>query len=137
MTEFETATLFYQIVDLATSTSANFLTIISVMLVVSYLAAHKLDTISTVLILVIFSLFALGNINELYSEYSDLVGLGKQLGELGAKPGSSLSWHGFVMERSGPFLGYIPIYVAMMSILSYLGAIWFFFHCCKTVQDAV
>ena len=60
----------------------------------------------------------MGYINELYSEYRDLVGLGKQLGELGAKPGSSFSWHGFVLGRSGSFADFIPLIVVTTSVLA-------------------
>ena len=51
MTEYELATLFFQIADTAHAIIANFLTIVFAMIVVSYLVAHRLDLISTSLLL--------------------------------------------------------------------------------------
>ena len=84
MSEYELASLFYQVVDVANASLANFLTITSAMLVVCYLAADKLDRVSAFLVLTLFTVFALGMINEVYSEYRDLVGIGQEIAPVGA-----------------------------------------------------
>lgn len=128
MSEYELAALFYQVVDVANASLANFLTITSAMLVVCYLAAAKLDRVSAFLVLTLFTVFSMGMINEIYSEYRDLVGIGMEIARSAEDPGSSLKWHGFAIggaETDGQF---IPRWVVTMSALAYFGTIWFFFH---------
>lgn len=128
MTEYELAALFYQVVDVANASLANFLTITSAMLVVCYLAADKLDRVSAFLVLTLFTIFSLGMINEIYSEYRDLVGIGQEIARSAQNAQSSLKWHGFALggaETDGVF---IPRWVVSMSALAYFGTIWFFFH---------
>ncbi len=72
MSDYELASLFFTIMEAAQATFANFLAIISGMIAVSYFFAHKLDRTLSALLLVIFSLFSLGFINEIFAAYSDL-----------------------------------------------------------------
>ena len=50
MSEYELAALFYQVIDVAIASLANFLAITSAMLVVCYLAGAELDRVSALLV---------------------------------------------------------------------------------------
>jgi hypothetical protein len=128
MTEYELAALFYQVVDVANATMANFLAVTFGMMVVCYLAAHKLDRASAIVVLALYSLNSLGMINEIYSEYSDMVRIGKEIAQSATGAGSRLSWHGFALAGPDSYLQYIPFWVLAMSGLGFLATLWFFFH---------
>jgi len=128
MTEYELASLFLQTIDVANATTANFLAVAFGMMVVCYLAAHKLDRSATAVVLALYSLYALGMINEIYSEYRDLVGIGDEIARSATKAGSRLTWHGFAIAGPDSHLQYIPFWVLTMSSLAFVGTIWFFFH---------
>jgi len=117
MSDYELASLFFIIMEAAQSTFANFLAIISGMIAVSYFFAHKLDRTLSALLLVIFSLFALGFINEIFAAYSDFARLGAQIDAQGQLPDTGLGW-----------MGPVTWIILVMTISSYLATIWFFFH---------
>jgi len=127
MTDYEYASLFFAILDAAQATFANYLAIVSGMIAVSYFFAHKLDRTLSALLLLIYSLFALGFINELFSAYSDFARLGAVLAERGALPGSGLGWMGPVIAGPGG-LAAIPFVILAMTLASYVATLWFFFH---------
>ena len=128
MTEYELAALFYQIVDVANATMANFLAVTFAMMVVCYLAAHKLDRVSSALVLALYVLYAVGMIHEMYSEYRDLVGIGSEIARSATHADSSLTWHGFALAGPNAVGQFIPVWVAIMGGLALFGTIWFFFH---------
>lgn len=128
MTEYEFAALFYQVVDVANASLANFLTITSAMLVVCYLAADKLDRVSSILVLTLFTVFSMGMINEIYSEYRDLVSIGQEIAKSASSASSDLKWHGFALGDADGLASFIPRWVVAMSLLAYFGTLWFFFH---------
>lgn len=128
MTEYELASLFLQTVDVANASMANFLAVTFGMMVVCYMAAHKLDRASAIVVLALYTLYSLGLINELYSEYRDLIGIGSEIAKSAAEPGSRLGWHGFVVAGPDSYLKYVPYWVLAMCGLGFLATIWFFFH---------
>ena len=127
MTDYELASLFFTIMEAAQATFANFLAIISGMIAVSYFFAHKLDRTLSALVLVIFSLFSLGFINELFAAYADFARLGAQISAQGQLPETGLSWMGPVISGAGG-LAPVPWIILTMTTASYLATIWFFFH---------
>ncbi len=136
MTDYETVSLFYQVIAVANASLANYLTVVSAMLVASYLVADKLDRFSSGLVLAIFSIFSIGMINEVRSAYRDFARLGVLISELAAEPGSSLGWHP-VAGSDGAGFRAIPVVITVVCSLAYLGSLWFFFHtrrsrCAKT-----
>ncbi|MEL6687810.1 MAG: hypothetical protein AAFP97_09320 [Pseudomonadota bacterium] len=130
MTEYELVQLFFQIVDVANGTIANYMTLIFGMLVTSYLAAHRLDRFMATIALLIYSLFCFGLCNELFQINSDFAQLGLRIADVGAVPETSLGWFGPV--RVGPDgLKMIPYVMLVISVGSYLGSILFFFRARK------
>jgi len=79
MSEFEMASLFYQVLTAAHAALANFLTVVFAVLVVSYFVAEKIDRIAAMFLLGVYSLFAIGMTNEIVGLYSDLVRLGWEM----------------------------------------------------------
>lgn len=127
MSEYELASLFFTVMEAAQVTFSNFLAIISGMIAVSYFFAHKLDRTLSALLLIIFSLFALGFINELFAAYSDFARLGAEISAQGQLPDTGLGWMGPVIAGPGGLVA-VPWIILTMTAASYLATLWFFFH---------
>jgi hypothetical protein len=134
MSDYELASLFFTVMEAAQVTFANFLAIISGMIAVSYFFAHKLDRTLSALLLVIFSLFALGFINELFAAYSDFARLGAAISAQGQLPDSGLGWMGPVIAGAGG-LAPVPWIILAMTMASYFATLWFFFHARNMKRD--
>ena len=126
MSDFEMATLFFQINQSAQSALANYIAVIFAMLAAGYFAAHRLDKISSSLLLLLFSVFCLGMANEVYGLYNDMGHLAGNMAEAGMDPASSLGWHGAV-RGGGDFLKHVvPKVIGFICLLSYVSTIVFF-----------
>jgi hypothetical protein len=126
MTEYEYATLFFQVADTAHAAIANFLTVVFAMLVVSYLAAHRLDRYATVLLLTAYSLFSLGIAFEIFNLYRDFGALGWELAQYHDANPAAYNWLGMATDLdSGPNL-FIPAVIATVCVIAYLGSMMFF-----------
>ena len=125
MTEFEYATLFFQIIETANSVTANFLTVVFAVIAVSYFVADKLDRTASILLLFVYSLYCFGIIREIFFLYSDMARLGSEMAQL---TGESLSWLGMTQAATeGPQL-VIPYSALAMTLLAYLGSLLFFYR---------
>ena len=126
MTEFELATLFFQIADTAHAAIANFLTIVFAMIVVSYLVAHRLDRIATGLLLSAYSLFSFGLAFEIFNLYRDFIRLGWELAKYQDAHPTAFAWLGMASDlKEGPNW-VIPTVIAAVCIIAYLGSMMFF-----------
>ncbi len=126
MSDFEIATLFYQINQSAQSALANYIAVIFALLAAGYFAAHKLDKFSSSLLLLLFSVFCLGMANEVFGLYNDMGHLAGIMAEAGMDPSSSLGWHGAV-RGGGDFLKFVvPKVIGFICLLSYISTIVFF-----------
>ncbi len=125
MSDYELASLFFQVIDTAHAALANFLTVVFAVLVVTHFVAHKLDRLSAFLLLTVYSLFSIGMTNEIVSLYSDFVRLGHRMAENGA---TDLGWLGMTSSgQDGPVWA-IPIIVGIMCVTAYLGSLVFFYR---------
>ena len=122
------ANLFYQLVEAAHAALANYLTVVFVVLVVSYFVAHKIDRAAWIFLLGVYSLFAIGVTNEIFSLYSDMVRLGWQMANQFDAENTALSWHGMASSTAGGPRWSIPITVASMCGLAYVGSLFLFFQ---------
>lgn len=129
MTDYELAYLFFEAVQTTNGTMSNFMTLVFGMVVASYLAAHRLDRIMMWLSLAIYSLFALGFINEIFSASSDFARLGVFLSERGQDPDADLGWFGPV-SNAAPMVA-IPWIILTMILGAYIGSMAFFFQARK------
>lgn len=130
MTNYELTYLFYEAVQTANGTITNYMTLVFGMLVTSYLAAHRLDKVMMTLALVIYSMFSLGFINEIFSAASDFARLGLFLAERGQDPSADLGWFGPVVDGAGG-MHVIPWAILTMIVAAYLGSMAFFFRARK------
>ena len=132
MTEFEAASLFFQIIDTAQAALTNFLTVVFAVIVVGYLAADKLDRTASTLLVVVYSLFCFGMGREIYSLYSDLARLGFEIAKF---PGDVLSWHGMASSsKTGPDW-LIPIGAVMICFLGYFASLIFLYSRWRKLQN--
>ena len=103
MSEFEMASLFYQVLEAAHAALANFLTVVFAVLVVGYFMAGKLDRIASIFLSGVNSLFAIGMTNEIVGLYSDLARLAWEIAQYTGSDGTAFSWHGMASSLvNGP-----------------------------------
>jgi len=125
MTEYEMASLFFQIVETAHAALANFLTVVFAILVVSYFAASKLDRTVAILLFGIYSIFAIGMTREIFSLYADMARLGFEMGQVYGTDGA-LTWLGITISGGEGPLWEAPYAVATMCGFAYLASLYFF-----------
>jgi hypothetical protein len=126
MTDYELVSLFYQIQSTLTGSTANFMTGAFAMLVAGYLVAHRLDRVATGILLTIFSVFTVGLGNEMRGLASDLALVGRQItARAAADPASTLMWH---PAAEGVDFGFIWPTLVGMTVMIYIGTVWFFFR---------
>ncbi len=128
MSEYEIASLFYQIVETAHAALANYLTVVFAVLISSFLVATKVDRSTWIALLGVYSLFSIGMINEIVSLYSDMVRLGWEMVEFSERTGTALTWHGMASATEDGPAWIIPIAVGVMCTLAFLGSLFFFFR---------
>ncbi len=128
MSEYEMASLFFQVVETAHAAIANYLTVVFAVLVVSYFVAQKIERTSLIFLIVVYSVFSIGMINEIFSLYSDLIRLGWEMAVQFDAENSALSWLGMASSNaSGPQWA-IPIIVTIACGLAYVGSLFFFYQ---------
>ena len=126
MTEYEYATLFFQVSETAHAAIANFLTVVFAMLVVSYLAAHRLDRYATTLLLTAYTLFSLGIAFEIFNLYRDFGELGWELAKYHDANPAAHSWIGMATDLEKGPNRFIPGVIAAVCVIAYLGSMMFF-----------
>lgn len=136
MSEFEIVSLFHEVITGVNASMTNFLTVLFAMLVASYLAAHRLDRTSATVFLLIYSLFTLGMINEIYLGYRDFAAIGEEMVRVGQMPGSSIGWHPNVASGSQG-MSLLPKIILVIMLGAYTASIWFFFRARRTHKDNV
>ena len=124
ITEYEIASLFYQVVDTAQAAMTNFLTVVFAVIVVSYFAGEKLDRFASSLLIFVYSFFCFGMIREIYYLYSDLARLGWKMASF---PGSTFDWHGMASSLTQGPPQIIPLSAVSMCVLGYVGSLAFFY----------
>ena len=127
MSEYEIVSLFHQVITGVNASMTNFLTVLFAMLVAGYLAAHRLDRISSIIVVVIYSLFTLGMTNEIYLGYRDFAAIGQEMVRVGRLPGSSIGWHPNVAEGAEG-MSLLPRIILVIMLGAYAASIWFFFR---------
>ena len=135
MSEYETASLFYEMIGVANASMANYLTVVFAVLAAGYLVAEKLDRTSAIVVLSLFTVFALGMTNEIVSAYRDFAGLGRLMAQMAAA-GPAFSWHPVAGTRGAGF-ALIPFVVLGICAVAYVGTMWFFLHTRRTRRAAV
>lgn len=130
MSEYEIVSLFHEVITGVNASMTNFLTVLMAMLVVSYLVANRLDRPASLVVVVLYSIFMLGMINEIYSGYRDFAAIGREMARMGAEPGASIGWHPTVMN-GGAGLDALPFIILSIALSSFLASLWFFFHARK------
>ena len=126
MTEYEYAALFFQVSETAHAAIANFLTVVFAMIVVSYLAAHRLDRYATSLLLTAYTLFSLGLAFEIFNLYRDFGELGWELAKYHDMNPAAFTWLGMATDlETGPNR-VIPTVTATVCVIAYLGSMMFF-----------
>jgi hypothetical protein len=128
MSEYEIASLFYQIVETAHAALANYLTVVFAVLISIFLVGTRVDRSTWFALLGVYSFFSIGMINEIVSLYSDMVRLGWEMAEISAKTGTALTWHGMASSTADGPAWFIPITVGTMCSAAFLGSLFFFFR---------
>lgn len=127
MSEFELASLHSQMYVQAQAALSTLLTVMSGFLIVSYLAAHRLDRtmIGIGLTLYVgFSTFLVLGASRTMATYA---GLSQQIVTF-AQNGRGLAWHG---ATTAPIwlLELLPLFVVVAGSIGVAASVYFFFHC--------
>lgn len=130
MTEYESLSLFFQVLDVAHAALANYLTVVFAVVLVTFFAGRKFDILSWGLLLLVYTLFAIGMANEIISMYRDMVRLGYEIGQTHAPV-----WFGIAAATENGPVWAIPIMVGAMCGLAYIGSILFFFRMRRGEND--
>ncbi len=125
MTDYEKATLFFQIVETAHSAMANYLTVLFAVVAVSYFVADRLDRVASTLLLIVFSFFCFGMIREIFFLYSDMARLGHEIAQV---PGDVYDWLGIAQFSVDSPQWVIPYSSLVMSLAAYLASLLFFYR---------
>lgn len=125
MTDYELLSLVMQTVSALAASQANFMTGVFAMLVVGYVAAHRLDRIAVALIVAVYSIFCVGMFAEVWGLGTNLALLFDQIGARAAQPGSSLGWHPAV---NGASRGHVRYTGLLIYAIIFSGTLWFFFR---------
>lgn len=110
---------------LATS-MINVFGLISGALVGSYLVADKLDRITTVIVVALFTLIISGVTMEGFHLGNDLYNAGMELRRRGADPSAGIGWLTTVRQQLP--IGHIPLTALIFYPTLYLGVLIFFFR---------
>ncbi|MEM1173691.1 MAG: hypothetical protein AAGI27_02670 [Pseudomonadota bacterium] len=125
MSEFEKATLFFQIIETAHSAMANYLTVVFAVVAVSYFVADRLDRLAAFLLIVVYSFFCFGMIREIFFLYSDMARLGHEMAQVS---GDVYRWLGIALSSKDAPAWVIPYSSAVMSMAAYLASLLFFYR---------
>jgi hypothetical protein len=132
MTDYEIADLFFSVVSAANQSFMNYVTLVFAMLAASYLVAHKLDRITTVFAVGLFTAISAGYTFELFSVYSDLSRLAGVIAERGLQAETALGWHGAALANGTGSLHFAGPLMAGIALFGYLGTLIFFFRARST-----
>jgi hypothetical protein len=126
MTDYELASLFDEYLSVLESTFINFVSVLFAFLVAAYLASRRLDARMVVVVLVIYSAFALNQILMISSLADDIRNLESLIAERVSSGSEALKFHS---GAKNVVLGWLLDSSAFVSLIGgYLGSILFFFN---------
>jgi hypothetical protein len=137
MSDYQMAALFFQIAEAAQAGFANFMALITAMVVVSWFVGSRLSRGMAIAVLVIYTVACFGFGNEIFSLYGDLARLGSALHARGAEGAIDLGWLGPVRAGSADAMAFIPYTVLAMMLAAYIATFWFFLHARRRTDNAV
>ncbi|MEL6448885.1 MAG: hypothetical protein AAFQ62_13125 [Pseudomonadota bacterium] len=126
MTEYEYADLFVSFLSAQNAVFANYMAVVTGMLVASWLIAPKLGRVTAGIFLFIYSLWTIGLIFALMGAFGDFTRLGLEIARVATSPDTALGWLGPVFKGHEMMAGmYYGIIVT--AVLGYLASLVFFF----------
>ena len=128
MTDFEIAELFTEYFALMQTQIINYASVLFAFLLAGYLIASKLQRIMALVIVVIFSAFAIDALLTTWFLAIDVVELQLLMRERVANGSQELAFHAAAREDFTMNLYLVTAIRVFTGVLAYLGAIWFFFY---------
>ncbi len=126
VTEYEYADLFASFLTAQNAVFANFMAVVTAMLVASWLVAPKLGWKTTTIFLFIYSVWTIGLIGGMAGVFGDFARLGHEIARVSETPTTTLGWLTPVLEGPGMMSTMFNVVIAG-AVLSYLASIVFFF----------
>ena len=127
MSDYELVYLFMGYTDALQSAFMNFVAVLFAFLLAGHLVANKLESGMVFIVVGLFTILALQQSITVLGLGHDVAGLAGQIGLHAAEDPTGLGWHG----TAGPKGSLMPIMefsAAVVIMLSYIGALVFFFH---------
>jgi hypothetical protein len=134
MSDYEIAALFAQYASVLEDTFINFISVLFGFLIAGYLVASKLTTRMILLLMMIYTAFALNQIFTMMSIADDLRNLEGLIRERVANGAIELHFHS---GGKNPLRGALLDVSAFISLIGgYLGSIWFFLNMRNKQSDS-
>ena len=127
MSDYEMVSIFHENLSLIFTVLMSYVSIVSAYLVVGYLVSAKLQPVMVSIITSLFTLFSITLTFIMNRLASTFVGIGQEMRRAASDSTSSLGWHNVTSEPEFLSAGAMFAFTALL-ILTYLGALVFFFH---------
>lgn len=128
MSDYELVTLFAEYNANLQTSLMNYVAVLFAFLIVAYLAASRLEARMVFVVVALFTLVALPQVLNVMGFGYDTAAIAGQIAARAAEDPSGLGWHG-TSQPWGPISVSVTRYsTAVVLIVSYLGALIFFFH---------
>ena len=129
MTDYELITFFYGAINSLQTAVMNYVAVLFAFLIAAYLIAEKLEARMVVVVVALFTLVTLQQVSPVIGFGHDCTALASQIVERAAADPAGIGWIG----AATPFLSDVGVPVVQFGsiivvILSYIGALIFFFH---------
>ena len=126
VTEYEYADLFASFLSAQNAVFANFMTVVTGMLVASWLIAPKLGRATAGIFLFIYSLWAVNLIFAMMGAFGDFTRLGLEIARVTTCPDTTLGWLGPVFQGHD-MMATMYYAVIAAALLAYIASVVFFF----------
>ncbi len=128
MTDYELVYFFIEYLNALQTAVMNYVAVLFAFLIAAYLIAGKVQSSMVPIIVGLFTLVALNQLSLVIGNGYDWAAVGFQITARAAEGTSNVGWHG-VATPWGPHAVSITRFgAAAVLILSYIGALTFFFH---------
>ncbi len=128
MTEFELVYLFNETVNSLQTSFMNYVAVLFAFLIGAYLVADKLETRIVVVVIALFTVVTLQQATPIFGHGYDVAAIATQVAMDASDASSAIRWHSAAQPWG---TGIIPTFrfgTMVILVLSYIGAIIFFFQ---------
>ncbi len=128
MTDYELISSFAEYNAMLQTAFTNYVAVLFAFLISAYLIADKLKSGMVPIIVGLFTLVALAQLGSAIGSGYDWAAIGMQIAARATEQTSSVGWHAAATRWGALTISIIRIGLVAILIVSYIGALIFFFH---------